>query len=131
MRFLEYLNEEYETTLVSNKEPYTVYKNPNIDDFKELAMEIRKGGDSDLNVRALVDLTTHDIHIWDANRAIHAVVLRDLVSNSGVSNNTEQIQGIIKNNKFFIPGSSDYGADHWIFDHKLKTENWLKVYFTK
>jgi hypothetical protein len=96
------LKEEYTTTLRSQDEPYSVYKNPSADDFKELAKEIRKGGDSKLSVRALVDMEHQVIYVWDANRALHYTVMHELAKTTNISNKSIQILSVIKNNKISL-----------------------------
>jgi hypothetical protein len=121
MRLLRYLQEEYETTLRSGDDPYTIYKNPTHDDFRELAKEIRKGGDSELSVRAFVDMEHKNIYAWDANRSLHYKVMRELSKTTNISNNSIQILSVIKNNKIDI---NKVDAP-WNIDLP-----WIKEYFT-
>jgi len=115
------LKEEYITTLRSGNEPYSIYQNPNEDDFKELAKEIRKGGDSELNVRVIVDLHNKNLYIWDANRAIHNTVMHQLVRETTMSTDTLEIQSVLRNNRIFISK---------IVRMYCKEYSWLKGYFT-
>lgn len=101
-KIASWLSEEYQTTLRSGDNPYSIYKNPNDDDFKELAKEIRKDGDNQLNIRIIVDMNNKSIYIWDANKGLHYKVTHELVRTSNLSNNTITLQSVIKNNKIDI-----------------------------
>jgi len=113
------LHEEYETTLRSGDMHYTVFKNPDSNDFKDLVKEIRRGGDRDLNVRMLVDEEHENLYIWDANKALHYTVMHNLVKTTNISNKSSQLSSTLHNNKISFRD----------LDIPWSVPSWCKEYF--
>ncbi len=104
MRFLNYLKDEYVFTLQSRKDPYGVYKNPDIEDFKELEIQLRKDGSKDLDVRFIADLAKRNLYVWDGTKSIHWDVEHYLQSHDNLSSNTIADSGIIANHRIYSNG---------------------------
>ena len=123
MKFLNYLQEEYLTSLKRRDDPYSIYKNPTAYDFKALAKELRIGGNSNLTVRFIVDLNNRNIYIWDATMELHQNMENYLRRHDNLSPVVAYDSGTIVNNKIDCPNMVVF------IRKRIPVLDWAKVYF--
>jgi hypothetical protein len=123
MKFEQYLQEEYITTLGTVKNPYEVYQNPTATDFEEMKKNMRKGGsNTNFHVRFIIDTNKRNIFVWDGEKSVHWNVEHYLQSNQIISRNIEEDYGSIVKNKIRSPNFA-------ISINKWPNLSWLKKYF--
>jgi hypothetical protein len=126
MRFLDYLNEEYQTYLDIKDKHVPIFKNPTKSDFAEILKNTMYGRDN-CSVRYIIDLKNKDIYIWEAHWGIHIIGLAAL-KKSGVDVNNKDVynfyfgEGEISNNKI----DGDRGLPYRTYVHFYKQDSIAK-----